>query len=205
MPPGIHRDDSGSLTSEGALARDFLSQVGARIRALRGSRSLTVQQLADRAQISRRLLTQIELGQANPSLVTVTRIARQLGTGFTDLLDSTATASPMEVHESGGHVLVWSSEAGSTAHLLEAAADSPAVDLWFWRLVPGDTYRGKADPAGSQELFYVLAGALMLTADDERVVVPARASCRLRSDRPYGYGNSGDVAVEFVRAVLLAS
>ena len=66
------------MIGEGELARDFLLQVGARIRELRTSRSLTVQQLADDAGISRRLLTQIELGQANPSLVTVTRIARRL-------------------------------------------------------------------------------------------------------------------------------
>jgi transcriptional regulator with XRE-family HTH domain len=197
-------DQTGSLTSEGALARDFLTQVGGRIRALRTGRSLTVQQLADRAQVSRRLLTQIELGQANPSLVTVTRIARQLGSEFTDLLDATTAESPIEVHEPGAHVLVWSSEAGSTAHLLEAAVPSRSADLWLWRLVPGDTYRGQADPERSQELFYVLAGALTLIADDRQVVVPAGASSRLRSDRLYSYGNHGDVPVEFVRTVALA-
>jgi transcriptional regulator with XRE-family HTH domain len=204
VTPGHRSDEAGSLTSEGELARGFLTQVGARIRALRTSRSLTVQQLADRAQISRRLLTQIELGQANPSLVAVTRIARQLGTEFTDLLDATTAGSAIEVHEPGGHVLVWSSDAGSTAHLLEAAAESRSADLWLWRLVAGDTYRGKADPSRSQELFYVLAGALTLTADDRRVVVPVGASGRLRSDRPYSYANHGDVPVEFVRTVVLA-
>jgi proteic killer suppression protein len=37
---------------------------------------LTVQELADAAGLSRRMLTQIELGQANPSLVTLDRVAR---------------------------------------------------------------------------------------------------------------------------------
>lgn len=196
--------DPASLTSEGSLARDFLVQVGARVRALRTSRSLTVQQLADRAAISRRLLTQIELGQANPSLVTVTRIARELGTEFIELLDATPADLPIEVHQAGGHLLVWSSEAGSTAHLLEAASPPRSADLWLWRLVPGDVYRGQADPARSQELLYVLSGILTLTADDERALVPAGASSRLRSDRPYSYGNSGDVLVQFVRTVALA-
>jgi hypothetical protein len=53
-------------------------------------------------------------------------------------------------------------------------------------------------------LFYVLAGALTLTADDQQVVIPAGASGRLRSDRRYAYGNDGDVPVEFVRTVALA-
>ncbi|MGK5174028.1 helix-turn-helix domain-containing protein [Geodermatophilus sp. CPCC 205761] len=204
MTAGDNDEDAGALTGEGELARDFLAQVGARIRAQRTSSSLTVQQLADRAGISRRLLTQIELGQANPSLVTVTRIARRLGTEFTELLDAGTSGSPIEVHDTGVHVLVWSSAAGSTAHLLEAAAGSRSADLWRWRLVPGDTYRGRADPARSQELFYVLTGALTLTADEQRVVVPAGASSRLRSDRPYTYGNDGDVPVEFLRTVALA-
>jgi transcriptional regulator with XRE-family HTH domain len=199
----VTAEDDAAATGEGELARDFLVQVGARIRALRTSRSLTVQQLADRAQISRRLLTQIELGQANPGLVTVTRIARRLGTETTALLDADPTASPIEVHDAGGHVLVWSSPAGSTAHLLEATPTRSA-DLWRWRLVPGDAYRGQADPAGSRELFHVLAGALTLTAGDQQAVVPAGASGRLRSDRPYSYRNDGAVPVEFVRTVALA-
>jgi transcriptional regulator with XRE-family HTH domain len=197
-------DGFGSLTTEGELARGFLAQVGARIRALRTDQRLTVQQLADRSQISRRLLTQIELGQANPSLVTVTRIARQLGTDFTNLLDAPTAESPLVVHPAGEHVLVWSSEAGSTAHLLEATADARSADLWLWRLVPGDGYRGQADPARSQELFYVLAGTLTLTAGDQHVAVPSGASGRLRSDRPYSYRNEGDVPVEFVRTVALS-
>jgi transcriptional regulator with XRE-family HTH domain len=205
MTAGEQDEDSGSLTGEGVLDRDFLSQVGARIRVLRTGRSLTVQQLADRSQISRRLLTQIELGQANPSLVTVTRIARQLGTEFTTLLDHQTSQTPIDVQAAADHVLVWSSPAGSTAHLLVATAGSRSADLWRWHLVPGDTYRGHADPATSQELVYVLAGSLTLSADDQRVVVPAGASGRLRSDRTYSYGNTGDDTVDFVRVVALAS
>ncbi len=192
-----------NLTAEGELAQDFLSQIGANIRTLRTKQSLTVQQLADRAQISRRLLTQIELGQANPSLVAVTRIARKLGTDFTNLLDKPPAETPIEVHSSRDHLLVWSSEAGSTAHLLEAT-DARSADLWLWRLVPGDTYRGEADPARSQELFYVLEGSLTLTADNQEVVVTAEASSRLRSDRIYTYRNASEEPVRFIRTVSLA-
>lgn len=190
-------------TEDGELTGEFLARVGARIRAVRTERSLTVQQLADRAGISRRLLTQIELGQANPSLVTVTRIARQLGTEFTSLLETGPAESPAEVHPAGTHLLVWSSTGGSTAHLLEATRTRSA-DLWLWQLVPGDTYHGQADPARSQELFYVLSGALTLVAGDQRVVIPAGASGRLRSDRPYAYTNEGPSPVRFVRTVALA-
>lgn len=131
--------------------------------------------------------------------------ARQLGTDFTNLLDKPPAETPIEVHAASDHLLVWSSEAGSTAHLLEATTESCSVDLWLWRLMPGDTYVGQADPARSQELFYVLLdGSLTLTADDQKVVVPPGASSRLRSDRVYTYRNASDETVQFLRTVSLA-
>jgi transcriptional regulator with XRE-family HTH domain len=205
-PPRDERGEASisSLTGEGELTHEFLLQVGARIRTLRSDRLLTVQQLADRSQISRRLLTQIELGQANPSLVAITRIARQLGTEFTTLLSTSHPKVPIEVHTAPHHVLVWRSERGSTAHLLEAT-DSRSADMWLWHLRPRDTYQGQADPARSQELFYVLAGTLTLRADDHALALPAGASGRLRSDRMYSYLNAGDVTVTFLRTVALTS
>lgn len=194
--------DAGAETA-GELAHGFLTEVGSRIRALRAKRSMTVQQLADRSQISRRLLTQIELGQANPSLVTITRIARQLDVDFTDLLGAPPAETPIEITDPDHQTLVWSTDAGSTAHLLAATAGNRSADLWRWRIAPGDTYQGHADPAGSQELFYVLAGSLTLTADDQRIVVPAGSSARLRSDRTYSYSATRNEIVEFVRAVSL--
>jgi transcriptional regulator with XRE-family HTH domain len=191
------------LTREGSLAQDFLGQIGSRVRELRSAQGLTVQQLADRAQISRRLLTQIEHGQANPSLVAVTRIARQLGTDFTALLPDTGEpTSPIDVEDPDHQVLVWTTERGSSAHLLVATTGRSA-DLWRWRLLPGETYAGAADRAGSQELFYVLEGELTLSADGHEVTVPARSAARLRSDRAYSYANHGTMTTTFLRTVAL--
>lgn len=198
-------DRSGDeLTGEGALADRFLARIGHRIRSLRTQQGLTVQQLSDRAGISRRLLTQVEHGQANPSLVSVTRIARALGTEMTDLLEDTGPPEPVTARTAEEHVLVWSSDAGSTAHLLASTARGRSADLWRWRLLPGDRYRGHADPAGSQELFHVVSGTLALAASGHEVVVPAGGSARLDSDRPYTYRNAGDEPCVFVRTVSLA-
>jgi extradiol dioxygenase family protein/transcriptional regulator with XRE-family HTH domain len=98
--------------SPGRLQDDFLTLVGSRIRDRRKLAGLTVQELADRAGISRRLLTQIEHGQANPSLVTVTGIARALGVDFTDLLDDGPAESPVTVVGAAHHRLVWHSPGG---------------------------------------------------------------------------------------------
>ena len=202
-PPG---DNAASLTTEGHIDTDFLTHVGTRIRELRMAKSLTVQELADRAQISRRLLTQIEHGQANPSLVAVTRIARQLGTETTTLLsEESAETDPIMVFDGDQQTLVWSSELGSTAHLLVSTSETRAADLWLWRLRPSDSYRGRPDPARSQELFYVLDGCLTLHADQLAISIPAGSSSRLRSDRDYAYANDGTETAVFVRTVALTT
>ncbi|MDI9897453.1 XRE family transcriptional regulator [Rhodococcus sp. IEGM 1381] len=179
--------------------------MGSRIRSLRIARELTVQQLADQAEVSRRLLTQIEHGQANPSLVAVTRIARSLGTDFTELLSDTVPGeAAIEVVPAEEHLLVWTSPAGSSAHLLVSTPGVRAADLWSWMLMPGDSYGGMPDAQGSFELFHVTDGQLTLTADNEVAVIAAGESARLRSDRVYRYVNDGSVSVTFFRTVALA-
>lgn len=196
-------EDASAPGVDGSVDRDFLHQIGSRVRELRAERGLTMQQLADRASISRRLMTQIEHGQANPSLVTITRIARQLGTDFTSLLDNDS-AAPVEVFGPDQRVLVWTGEQGSTAYLLVATSPRRTADMWLWTLVSGDSYQGQPDPQGSQELFFVLEGALILEAEGSRMSVPAGGVSRLRSDRPYTYSNDGPDASVFFRTVSLS-
>jgi len=186
------------------LADDFLALVGARIRARRRSKGVTVQQLADEAGISRRQLTDVEQGHANPTLVTVTRIARALGTDFTELLEPADSGSVVDVIAPQGYTQVWSTEAGSSATLLVATPGARQADLWRWWLAPDEAYQGQADPAGSYELFSVLSGTLTIETDDGRYAVDAGSSARLRSDRAYAYRNAGEVPVLFVRVVALA-
>ena len=195
-----------NTTEEGVLARDFLLEVGERIRALRIDRDMTVQHLADLSQVSRRLLTQIEHGRANPSLVAITRIARSLGTEFTELLgESGPTEVPVERVPPERYSLVWTTPAGSSAHLLVATPGVRAADLWSWQLAPGDTYNGLADPPGSFELFHITAGRLTVTADELEITMNAGESGRLRSDRPYTYRNNGTQPCTFLRTVTLTS
>ncbi|MQY23126.1 helix-turn-helix domain-containing protein [Nocardia macrotermitis] len=192
-------------TGDGVLARDFLLRVGERIRGTRIERGLTVQHLADLSGVSRRLLTQIEHGQANPSLVAVTRIARSLGTEFTELIgDAGPAESAVERVPPERYSLVWTSPAGSSAHLLVSTTGVRTADLWSWILAPGDTYRGLPDPPGSFELFHITQGHLTVRADGAEVTMAAGESARLRSDRPYSYHNPAPTPVTFLRTVALA-
>ncbi len=186
-----------------AATAQFIGRVGAQVRRRRKEQALTVQQLADAAGVSRRMLTSIEQGQANPSLVTIDRIARALGTDFASLATD-SRAEPVAVHAPGEAAGVWTSPRGSRATLQVATSAQPAAELWEWELAAGDRYEALPDAAGSEELFLVLKGTLTLQVDGVARPVPAGGSARLSSDRAYSYVNAGRGVCRFVRVVRIA-
>lgn len=64
-----------------------------RLRELRLAQGLTQEQLAELASVSQPMLSQIELGQANPSLKAAQRLAAALGVS----VDSLIAAEPEPV------------------------------------------------------------------------------------------------------------
>ncbi|RKR76009.1 helix-turn-helix domain-containing protein [Frondihabitans australicus] len=71
--------------SGGAIDAQALS-VGRRIRELRRARGLTLVQLAQAAELSHPFLSQLERGLARPSMVSLERIAKSLGSTQVELL-----------------------------------------------------------------------------------------------------------------------
>ena len=80
-------DPAGAAT---AVARPVVdaeaSRIGARIRALRHARRLTLVQLAAGSGLSHPFLSQLERGLARPSIGSLDRIARALGSSQVELL-----------------------------------------------------------------------------------------------------------------------
>jgi transcriptional regulator with XRE-family HTH domain len=187
--------------SEHGVTGPLLTQLGTEIRARRRAADLTVQQLADLAGVSRRMLTQMEQGQANPSLVTVDKLARALGVDFGTLAGaSTRDVSNVQLRQSGTEV--WRTPAGSSAVLSVSSARIGGPELWRWNLAPGDDYASLAD--GSEELLLVESGTLTFVYGDQRYVLSAGMSARIANDRGFTYRNESDGPAVFVRVFILA-
>jgi transcriptional regulator with XRE-family HTH domain len=190
-----------STPAESNRSTEFIERLGREVRRRRQADGLTVQALADTAGLSRRMLTQIEQGTANPSLVTVDKIAHALGIDFAALAAPSKT-EPLHVSEP---VEVWRSDLGSRALLHVASARRGGPELWEWTLQPGDRYQAQPDPPGSEELILVTAGTLLLETDHHSVPLPAGTSARLSSDRPYAYATPNtSEPTTFTRVVNLA-
>lgn len=64
----------------------FLQGLGARVRALRSEASLTIKELARRAELSLRFVIQLEAGQGNISVAGLARVASALGRPLPELI-----------------------------------------------------------------------------------------------------------------------
>lgn len=175
-------------------------ELGTRIRELRGQLDLTVDALAERSGISRRMLTQVELGQANPSISLLDRVAAGLETTFAVLM-----GIPAPVPAQG--VEVWSTEQGSWAYLL-SAIDLPhsSIEMWKWRLVGGDSYTGPSQGGGGsygESILHVIEGRLSVSDHKSEIVVGPGESVR----SPFGPGYKFEAAlvpsVVFLRVVAV--
>jgi transcriptional regulator with XRE-family HTH domain len=61
-------------------------KVGQRIRAIRASRGLSQEQLAERAGVSYKFIGDVERGQGNPTVTWLDAVARGLGVSVKDLV-----------------------------------------------------------------------------------------------------------------------
>lgn len=209
------------MSTKSPRIQTFLNRVGDRVRDLRGARDWTVQQLADESSLSRRMLTQIELGQANPSLATIDRIAHALDANFADLtLSDEAPSSPGSSTSfdrgdctpadpgvtdqpdlGSGHTLAWEGPHESTAHLLRASS-APGTELWRWHLGAGVRYQAEPDRAGTEEILHVISGELVLELPDETRILSAGMSTSIPTDQSYSYTAGKEAPVNFIRVVI---
>lgn len=174
------------------------AEIASRVRAQRAQRRWTLDELAARSTISRRLLVQIEQAEANPSLATLLKLAAGLGVTLTDLV-SEPEARPVSVSSAADVTTLWSTPAGSSARLL--VSHGP-LELWAWTLMPGDRRVSAPHRPGSRELLTVQAGVVALDVGDDRVDVPAGDSASFDASLSHAYGNAATGTAIFTLVVL---
>jgi transcriptional regulator with XRE-family HTH domain len=175
------------------------AEIASRVRAQRAQHRWTLDELAARSTVSRRLLVQIEHAEANPSLATLLKLAAALGVTLTELLSEEPDARPVAVASGQDAMTLWSTPAGSSARLL--VGQGP-LELWSWKLQPGDRRSSEPHRPGSLELLTVHSGTVALDVGDHHVDIPTGDGAWFDATRPHAYTNPGTTAASFTLVVL---
>lgn len=179
-----------------------MSLIGERVRARRRSRGWTLDALAERSGVSRRMLVNIEQGASNAGIATLLRLSEALGIGLPSLVAPNDGAMPLEVNRAGTRPPLWTGEHGGQAFLTAGVAAPDAVELWDWTLAPGDAHASEPHVAGTRELLAVIEGEVVLSVAGEEVVLRAGDAVSFPGNAVHGYRNDGAKAARFALTVF---
>jgi transcriptional regulator with XRE-family HTH domain len=181
-------------------SKHLLQVISRNVAQHRRAMDLSQQELADRSQLSRRMISLIEGGECNVSLATLGHIAAALDLTFLELV-SEPERQARQVPERG--LRLWEGGSpGTRVDLLQSFPASRTVELWRWTIAPGDRYQGEPDLAGYLEMVYVVRGELSLQLEDGERRLKAGESCAFPSDRSYAFVNAGKGSLSFILNVV---
>jgi transcriptional regulator with XRE-family HTH domain len=170
------------------------------LKHLRQERGYSLDALAARSGVSRGMIIQIEQARTNPSIGTVVRLADALGVSIAGLIDYDDGPTVRMVTPEQA-VKLWETPAGSHGTLLAGTEAPGPLELWSWRLMPGEGHDSDPHPVGTAELIRVDTGELTLMVDGGEFRVPAGTTASFEAGVPHGYHNTGSVPVEMTLAI----
>jgi transcriptional regulator with XRE-family HTH domain len=180
----------------------LVSIVGERVRARRRSRGWTLDDLAERSGVSRRMLVNVEQGSANASIATLLRLSEALGMGLPELVAPSPEGSRVEVVRDGEREPLWTGEHGGRAVLLVGITAPEVVEHWDWTLGPGDRHGSEPHVQGARELLSVIEGDLVVTVAGEAAVLHAGDALSFPGDVVHEYRNEGVAQARFALTVF---
>jgi transcriptional regulator with XRE-family HTH domain len=188
-----------ALMDEGTAA--LALAIGVRVKEERQARRWTLDQLAEAAGVSRRMVVNVEQGAANPSVGTLLRISDALGVGLPALVEP-AQAKRVKVTRRGDGAALWTGEAGGSGVLVAGTEPPDVLELWDWTLGPGDRHDSETHASGTKELAQVQQGTITIEVADQSITLAAGDAVSFPGDVAHSYANPGKKSARFSLAVF---
>lgn len=139
--------------------------VGANLKHERTQRHLSLGALAELSGISKAMLSQIESGRVNPTLVTLWKASQALGVDIGLLIGGSAKKPERFSFLASGRQASIVDEPGKTEfRLLTAPGMHPGLEMYLVTMKPGAVHRSEPHAAGCEEFVLVIKGRVRVTA-----------------------------------------
>ncbi|MCX4399498.1 XRE family transcriptional regulator (plasmid) [Streptomyces sp. NBC_00053] len=172
------------------------------VRSARTRAGLSLDELGRRAKVSKGALVGLEKAQGNPNFATLVRLADTLGVSVSALMDGPPEGR-VRVVSASTVMPLWAGERGSEARLMLTTSGPAQVEVWRWRLEPGEEYPSHPHQAGVVETVSVTAGRIVLVVDDTEHPVEAGQTATFDGDAPHTYRGVGDEPCHLIMTVHL--
>ncbi|MGH7072286.1 MAG: cupin domain-containing protein [Acetobacteraceae bacterium] len=176
-------------------------RIGSQLKHERHMRGLRLKDVADLVGLSESLISKIENNKTSPSLSTLHRVAKALGTNVSALFAADESSNHV-VQRSGerpiaGRVLSMVEWDGIEAEVIVPYVSGRLLEGFVLVIEPGGHSGGTLHHEG-EECGYVLQGSLELTVDDEVYLLTVGDSFFFHSERPHAYRNPGGITTRVI-------
>jgi transcriptional regulator with XRE-family HTH domain len=178
--------------------------IGARVKALRESSSLSLRDLAARSGVSAPMLSQVERGETSPTLAVAARIAAGLELRLSQFLrlDEGATVNVVRSsqRQRGGNT-----RRGHRFEVMTSSQPGQRAELSRHTLAPGGTTGAADDPPihepGSRETALIERGSVVLVCDGQRYKLSEGDCVTFDADLPHHFENQTAAEAAFLAVV----
>ncbi|PYN00243.1 MAG: hypothetical protein DME07_17225 [Candidatus Rokuibacteriota bacterium] len=181
-----------------------MTPLGDRIRRLRAERELQQRQLAEKADLTPSMVSQIESGRLTPSLHTLGKIAAAFGVPIAALFDGKPAGSIVVSHKRDYPVVSFDGSSERWAILGAGLFQGKirAVVSTLGSKSKGVTTEKVIIKPGQMKLFYVLEGRVALHYNGDRHVLELGDSALLDGGVPHGWENLGAKQAQALWVIL---
>mgnify|MGYP001828014635 CR=1 FL=1 len=162
-----------------------------RVKSLRKHQRLTLDELSSIAKVSRSMLSQIERGQANPTLAVTCRIAEAFNVSIGDLVDEPWVTSYIQVIRADDPSQIYRQDEQCHIRTLSPLNMEKSIEFYEVRLAVGGTMQSPPHFEGTKELFTVAKGQVMITSDTDDKKLKTHDSAHYRADVSHTITNTG--------------
>lgn len=181
-------------------------RVGAALAAQRQGRGLSLDALSRQAGVSKSMLSQIERGQANPTVAVVWRLATALGVPLPTLLGDAPPAEPLLATVLAHATPLLTSPDGKCELRILGPIDLAGRFEWYALTVQaGGVLASQPHEPGSREHLTVQSGQLEVGAGSETTRLRSGETARYAVDVPHRIHNPGKSAAQALLVVLHAN
>ena len=180
-------DTQGEKTNDQNLNRVLCN----RVTELRKSHKFTLDQLATLSGVSRSMLSQIERGQANPTLAITFRIANAFGLSIGELVESTASNPNIEVVHGSDPNNIFRADDECRIRTLSPLHMEKNVEFYELCIEPKASLTSTAHFEGTQELLTVTSGTAEIVSGETVCKLSAGDSANYRADLRHSVRNCG--------------
>ena len=193
---GADRLAAAPLTESEVTA--VVSGIGPRLRALRSRHGLSLQQLADRSDVSPAAIHKVEQGTMVPTITTLLKLAAAFQVPVAHFIDEAGAPSSPVAYTPAKQRRVRTSDDGQVVVGRISAESGPFdVDASVLEIAAGAQSEEQSRPAG-ESLVHVVSGTLEVTTGGQAFRLTAGDSLHFRSEDRHSWRNPSNRVTKVV-------